>query len=223
MKLEIASLDIASQALNEWARQTADSQKSNEIFLLARLFEKSNDNLPLDFPIILELSEAPDFILHQGKSCIGLEVTEFRAEQRARAEHLASKNGIGLSLTPFDCDSPKRTNDEIVSRIQQYENGLSDWVSIGSRIDIHSAKITEIIEKKISKVIDQSSNIFDEYWLVIDDRMFIGDLELDELLPRVLHHLNKQKETPSFNAIFFVLLDSVRGFRRTINQQNNME
>jgi len=215
MKLEITSFDIAPQALNDWACQIADSQKSNEIFLLARLFEKSNDSLPFDFPITIELNESPDFILHQDNSCIGLEVTEFRAEQRARAEHLASNNGTGLSLTPFDYDSPKRTNDEISSRIQQDKPGLSNWVSIDSRIDIHSAKITEIIEKKIHKVIDPSSNLFDEHWLVIDDRMFMGDLELNELLPRVQEHLNSQKETQSFNAIFFVFLNSVRGFRKS--------
>jgi len=216
MKLEIPAYVDAPTLLNEWALQIKDTQpqKTDELFLLARFFEKADGDLPLAWPLTVELSEKPDFVVAHGQTLVGIEVTQFRAEQLARAEHLASQNKSGMVSTPFDFDSPKRNNQEILKRMPGQQAGLADWTEIGSRVETHTKEMIKVIKKKTHKVVAPATTSCDEIWLLVEDRMYLSNLQVTQMMPRIWKVLNEHDEGPSFDLILFSLMKEVLGFKR---------
>lgn len=216
MTLQIPSCDRATALLNEWAIQvaTTEPRKTDELFLLARLFEKANGILPITFPLTIELSEKPDFVFTFGNLRIGVEVTQFLAEQLARAQHIASEQKSGMVITPFDFDSPKRNNDQIRERMKGNQVGLADWVEIPKRIDTHAKEMAAVIESKTHKILSNKEDVFSENWLIVEDRMYMSYLELGTIMPRIHRLLAQKGNVESFDLILFVLLEEVRGFQK---------
>ncbi len=189
----------------------SSKQKASEIGSLIRLFDGKSLDVPLPFPFPCNLvpMESPDFRLQYPESSVGLEVTLFLAEQRARALAISSKKKSGLFLTPFNFNSRKRTNEDITKKIDEGPScGLTDWVKTSSECDLYAQEMLNLITAKVKKVIIPKTEIFDEYWLVIDDRMILADLHVDQILPIIRTALS-QVSGPMFDRIFFIFMDQV--------------
>ncbi len=199
---ESSAIDLAQSA----------AHKANELAILARLFERTGGNLPVDFPLSVELHEKPDFIFNVEGTRIGVEVTQFRPEQLARAEHIASNEKCGMVITPFNFGSQKRNNDEIRDRMHGQQVGLGDWVEISKQVEIHSNQMIEIIASKVKKVVVPNQQIFVENWLVIEDRMNISSYQVAHMMPRIRQGLYQQSGDLSFDLIILSLTGNVCGF-----------
>lgn len=245
MTLTIASFESAPELLDDWARRIFEEQKEkgdkelekkvDELFILSRLFQFSPmESLDVTFPLTVELSEKPDFVLRCGGRVVGVEVTKFQAEQRARAESIINdrhessrKDSSGpppmrplaiYSMTPFDFDSKKRKNTEIAGRMVPRQTGLADWVSIEDRVEVHAKRLTEIIGTKSEKVKGHSLGAHAELWLLIEDRMNLSRFSLSHILPRVGRSIHENAKEIPFSMILISLIPErdVVGFARNV-------
>jgi len=216
MTIEIREQATASETIRNFAVAHAEElgNKTNELFLLTRLFEKC-DCLPLTYPFSFDPaeSERPDFIWRCPDKTIGVEVTRFQAEQAARAHRLAFEAGVGGTTTPFDFDSPHRTNDEILARMTRPPMGLTDWANIQERFEVRAEALESILRRKAS--IPRTAAVrCDEYWLVVEDHMHLGRLEIPTLRQVIHRLLEREFGGDSYNMMIFTLHDEVLAYRR---------
>ena len=92
MDIHIQTSETAARVLKDLGRAMSlfNRQKADELFILARAFEKKEKMLNVDYPFTLEPSERPDFIIRSGGRQIGLEITTLMAPQRAKAESIVA-------------------------------------------------------------------------------------------------------------------------------------
>jgi len=205
----IESPVVLRENLSVWIEKLRANQERrlDDLFVLQRWLATKSATTNLHFPCEIELSEKPDFILHMKGGSIGLEVTRFLAEQRARATKIANQEKIGYSPTLFDFDSPKRNNTEIKGLVRNHNLGLETWRCSQDIVNLYCEKLHNIIKEKTKKVIKEGAQHFPNNWLVIEDQHFISEHNLfliKELIETQLE--NYWKKQLSFNLIFFVSL-----------------
>ncbi len=163
----------------------------------------ANVNIPLVYPCTLYLQEKPDFIVQEESCRIGVEVTEFVAEQRRRGETLGHALGHQMRVqSTLQFDSARRNNREIIDAMRPRQVGLSQWRDIGGLLNLYEQEFGRIISDKARKVIEKGQEC-DKYWLVIADGMHTDSRHQSIILDR----LSKSFRSPSaikFDKVFFV-------------------
>jgi hypothetical protein len=233
--ITIPSHQAASKLLTGWAQQImesehtkADETKADELFILARLFEFSTDDaLEMTFPVTIELSEKPDFVFRFGPKTIGVEVTKFLAEQRARVESLirdrhedeepSPVKPIAIyTTTPFNFNSPKRKNPDIVERMVPRQVGLTDWAPIPELVKSYAEELERIISDKTQKVSGNGLPAGSDLWLIVEDRMHVGKFNMPHVLQQVGEFVDASVSEIAFDTILFVLPveKTIVGFKR---------
>ena len=200
----IESPAVLDKAVSAWIekQRVIQERRLDDLFVLQRWMATTSAVSKLQFPLTIELSEKPDFVLHMEGRSTGLEVTRFLAEQRARAAKIANQEKTWHTPTLFDFDSPSRDNTEIKGMLEN-----SQWRQVQELVVLYAEQLCEIIRKKTEKVIKKGLQDFSSHWLVVEDQHFISEHDLQHIQGLANSWLAEYwKDQLSFDTIFFVSL-----------------
>jgi hypothetical protein len=205
--LQITSCGTLKDEVAAWVdvHRESNDKRLDDVFVLQRTLGNPIAASRLPFPCTITLRESPDFLLTSNGLTIGIEVTRFLAEQRARAAKIANKHKVGHSPTPFDFDSPRRTNSEITEMVGDVPVGLSGWRSISDTLTLYTTEFERIVLAKTQKAILNSDLSANQWWLVIEDQHFLSPFDLHNFKEMCGAFLVRHWSSPrSFDRIFFL-------------------
>jgi len=218
--LRITSRRDLKNEVAAWVEREREhnAKRLNDVFVLQRALDNSLVASRLPLPCTVALRESPDFLLTCGQVTIGVEVTRFLAEQRARAARIANKKKTGHSPTPFNFDSPRRTNSEIADMVGECPVGLSHWRNIGETLSLYTQEFERIVLAKTEKSIVKSDLCPTHRWLVIEDQHFLSPFDLHHFkqmcAPFLVRHWSRFRY---FDRIFFL---SITDAERSIEHES---
>ncbi|MCC5848771.1 MAG: hypothetical protein JJU29_11830 [Verrucomicrobia bacterium] len=211
IEIKIDSCDAMHDALGAWLVLQRDSDRKetrfDDVAVLQRSLKAPQVKQHLTFPCEIQLRESPDFLLKSNNLKVGIEVTRFLSEQRARSLKIAKNENKDIWISNFDCDRPRRKNSDIRNIIRKPMHQQIKFSTIKGKIDQYAEMFEKIVIKKTEKTIQNSDLEADEFWLFIEDHQKLCPLELEEL-KNVCGQLlsNYWKDHPTFHRIFFISL-----------------
>lgn len=203
---KVQSKEMLGPSIEKWICEcrTDNIGRLGDIFVLANWFSTPVGQDSLIYPCEICLNIKPDFVISAGHDVIGIEVTKFLAEQRARAAKIADAENTYHTPTEFDFDSPARRNDDIQQMVGMNPPGLTGWRSISDTLDLYTTKFEKILTEKTRKSIIEATHSCSSFWLVIEDQHYLSPSNLHHLNERLRGHLEHYWCTePSFDIIYF--------------------
>ena len=203
---KVPSEEMLGPSIEEWICEcrTDNNGRLGDIFVLANWLSTPVGQDSLISPCEISLNLKPDSVVSDGHNVIGIEVTKFLAEQRARAAKIANVKRVFHCPTEFDFDSPARRNDDIRDMVGRAPPGLTGWRSIPEQLDLYKEKFENILTEKTRKAIAEATHSCSSFWLVIEDQHFLSPSELRLLNERLKGHLEHYWcSEPSFDRIYF--------------------
>lgn len=203
---KVQSKEMLGPSIEEWICEcrTHNKDRLGDIFVLANWLSTPVGQDSLIYPFEISLNLKPDFVVSYGHDVIGIEVTKFLAEQRARAAKIANAKCADHYPTEFDFDSPARRNDDIRGMVGRIPPGLTGWRSIPEQLDLYKTKFENILTEKTRKAIVEATHSCSSFWLVVEDHHSLSLSDLRLLSERLKGHLEHYWHSePSFDSIYF--------------------
>ncbi|MFS2003807.1 hypothetical protein ACEN9F_09295 [Duganella sp. CT11-25] len=192
------------------ARSNGRTKDQVEIYSIVRLL----GTLPIgpgDFPLQLDKSERPDFILQCGERQVGVEHTEAIPPNAAKEAAIRSQ-GAGEELhflRRASVDEPRKSSKLLAAEIDANSYG-SSWG--GDSVEREwSGAMAYFIKKKLSVAEKQGFKLLDATWLLIYDNWPAPALDPKKGIEFLRAHLSEIAPWTTFEHVFIldekVLLD----------------
>ena len=163
--LEGTSVDVPGRTQG---RKTEHTEK----WSICRLLSTLATNDTLFFPLSLQHTDKPDFILKMNKNEYGIEITESIPKDYARCRAMAEreKPEAVIDISLFKRGSPPKSTEELRRIINSSELTGDGWSGNSAEIE-WAHHIHDAISTKIEKLNNSGYKELPEYWLSIYDNL----------------------------------------------------
>lgn len=158
----------------------------------------------LSFPISVNHRDRPDFLIHAGKSKVGIEVTEAVSERYAAYMALAEREFPNVFLEPahFRWSEPKLTVEEMRGLLRQSQLTSNGWAGDDPEKE-WALFIQSVVDAKLIKLARPEFEKLNQNWLSIYDNLPLPNINLEKALTFLRPLLeDRWLRDPSFDVLF---------------------
>jgi hypothetical protein len=176
----LSAIDISVPRRTK-GRTTEHTERYSICHLLSTLAETDY----LSYPLYLTKRERPDFMLNCNEQTIGIEVTEATSCDYSSYQALIEHKNPGHFIEPAIFRHGKKLSNDRKKELLNAEKLIScGWAGDGAERE-WSLFIKDAIEKKTTKLQENSFSKFDKNWLLIYDNCPASFLQKEMLVPYI--------------------------------------
>lgn len=173
-----------------------------ERWSMCRLLSTLAWKYDLEYPLIVTKSERPDYILEKSEYLVGVEVTEAVKEDMVRAQALHDNDTDEvLDTSLFKWRDRRKTNDELRGIKKSVSLTGPGWEGDEREKEFADA-ISDIVEKKSRKLLEETYQRGDEDWLVIYDNLALHKIDRTKSLSYLCISLDNYWSNDTFDRIY---------------------
>ena len=181
-------------------RKTVHTEK----WTMHRYLETLVKNNMLNFPVSVEHSDKPDFVLKEINTTIGIEVTEAISKQFAAYCALREReypNSI-IDLGLFRWDAPDRTVTEMRELLEKNKITSSGWTGDSPERE-WALYINDIVRVKLKKLAHIEFIKYHHNYLLIYDNLPLPNVHAKQATEYLIKEINDTWSlSPSFESLF---------------------
>lgn len=194
-------------------RSAGVSKQEVEEWCVCRLLATLSETDELQFPVIGDPGDKPDFKLCMPNIEIGVEVTKATSELYERARAICDQNypDVVLELSHFKWGATPKSNDEISEILRTSRHKYTGPVFYGNYIGNYWAKdMFSRLSHKTNKLNQTDFYRLSQNWLLIFDTLTLPGLDYDLSLRNLMQNISGywQNQSQSNTAFDRVIIET---------------